>query len=134
MVYLKCGREFLETGDLPQLAAKAVSELVTKKARLLGVGKADNWSLLGMSTNDLIMIDSLRKKVPGKLKGSLCFEYFRTMRGHCFLCHGEFYTESFAQHISENLDLMGHEVIEYPHQESFAQKISNSRKIGQIFF
>ena len=38
------------------------------------------------------------------------------------LVYGEFYLESFAQHISENLDLMGHEVIEYSHEEGFSQK------------
>ena len=38
------------------------------------------------------------------------------------LVYGEFYLESFAQHISENLDLMGHEVIEYSHEKGFSQK------------
>ena len=50
------------------------------------------------------------------------------------LVYGEFYTESFAQHISENLDLMGHEVIEYPHQESFAQNNAfKNNKLVKVF-
>ena len=34
------------------------------------------------------------------------------------LVYGEYYTESFAQHISENLNLMGHDVLEYSHSDS----------------
>ena len=36
------GREYLESGELPRLAAKAITELVTKKCHLLGVGKGRN--------------------------------------------------------------------------------------------
>ena len=31
------------------------------------------------------------------------------------LVYGEYYIESFAQHISENLKFMGHDVLEYSH-------------------
>ena len=31
------------------------------------------------------------------------------------LVYGEYYVESFAQHISDNLNLMGHDVAEYSH-------------------
>ena len=34
------------------------------------------------------------------------------------LVYGEYYTESFARHISENLNLMGHDVLEYSHSYS----------------
>ena len=78
---------------MPPLAGTSISELVTKKAHLLGVGKEKNWELLGMSNDDLVMIDSLRRKFPGKIKGSFCYECVHTMRGHCILCQGDFYTE-----------------------------------------
>ena len=74
--YVKCGRVFLREGEgLPRLAATAISELVTKKAHMLGVGKEKEGSMLEMDTGDLDMISSLRKKFPGQIKGSFCYEY-----------------------------------------------------------
>lgn len=37
------------------------------------------------------------------------------------LVYGEYYIESFAQHISENLKFMGHDVLEYSHSYGSAQ-------------
>ena len=48
---------------------------------------------MGMNTDDLKMISDLRQIFPGKIKGSSCYDYFHTMKGHCACCQAEFYTE-----------------------------------------
>ena len=88
-----CGRVFLQEGELPDWASSAISEVVTKKGHLLGVGRKHQWELLGVNEEDLKMISSLREKFPGKTKGNFCYEYFHTIKGHCACCHGEFYTD-----------------------------------------
>ena len=79
--------------ELPDIAATAITQLVTKKGHLLGVGKEKHWALLGMNRDDLERISNLRKRFPGRITGNFCYGYYHTIRGHCGLCNAEYYTE-----------------------------------------
>ena len=66
MRYVKAGDNFIRTGAIHAIAARSVTDVLTKKMHVLGVGDGGQWDLCGMNKKDLIMIDNLIRHFPDK--------------------------------------------------------------------